>query len=688
MPSLQLTRRECLQIVGLHALTLGQPTVRAEATPAASLTPLNHFPTMVQAHMAERIRAAEKAGVDAQAALKTRADALAYLEAVRSKIQRCFGPFPQKTPLKPRITGVVEREAYHIEKVIFESRPNFLVTANLYVPKDISAPRPAVVASCGHSRNGKGEPAYQAFAQSLARQGYVVLIFDPIGQGERLQYVHIDAKTRPGVGVGEHLYAGNQQFLVGEFFGSWRAWDGIRALDYLLTRPEVDPKHVGITGNSGGGTMTTWLCGLESRWTMAAPGCFVTTFRRNFENELPADTEQCPPLCLALHLDHADFLAALAPKPVIILAKERDFFDVRGSEEAYRRLRRLYALLGAEDNIKLFVGPTAHGYTQENREAMYHWFNRATQRPDVKSEPPLTVESDDTLRCTPEGQVAQLGSRTVFSFTRERSQLLAKSRRPLAGDQLRQAVAAILRLPEAPGVPEYRILRAVGQRHYPLPHATTYAVATEHGIAAIVYRLADKGLDSRPPRDNNRAILYVAHHSSDAELRSEPLIAELLQAESKATLYTCDVRGIGESRPNTCGNDTFLLPYGSDYFYAIHALMLDAPYLGQKTLDVLRVLDWLKSAGHADVHLVGRGWGSLPAAFAALLSDSVVKVTLKNALTSYRDIAESETYHWPLSSFLPNVLQSFDLPDIYQALQAKALRQIDPWSAQADSIQR
>src|SRR5262249_21137881 len=152
---------------------------------------------------------------------------------------------------------------------------------------------------------------------------------------------------RPG--VGEHLLAGNQQFLAGESFGSWRAWDGIRALDYLLSRPEVDPKHVGITGNSGGGTMTTWLCGVDPRWAMAAPGCFVTTFRRTLENDPPADTEQCPPRALALHLDHDDFLAALAPRPIIILAKEKDFFDVRGSEEAYQRLKRLYTLLGAAD---------------------------------------------------------------------------------------------------------------------------------------------------------------------------------------------------------------------------------------------------------------------------------------------------------------------------------------------------
>src|SRR5262245_61307931 len=321
------TRRDLLQAAGLGVVgmagldLLGTPAAsaaQAQKTPA--LQPLNRFGRMVHEFFVEQVRAAERAGVKARAALKTRADAEAYVLDVRKKIRASFGPFPEKTPLKARVTGVVKRDAYDIEKVIFESRPGFLVTANLYVPRGRKLPLPGVVGSCGHSVNGKAAGPYQSFAQGLARLGYVCLIFDPIGQGERLQYGQVEKAHRPGAGVGEHLLAGNQQFLVGEFFAAWRAWDGIRALDYLLTRKEVDPKHVGITGNSGGGTMTTWLCGVEERWTMAAPSCFVTTFRRNMENELPADTEQCPPRALALGLDHADFLAALAPKPVIVLA--------------------------------------------------------------------------------------------------------------------------------------------------------------------------------------------------------------------------------------------------------------------------------------------------------------------------------------------------------------------------------
>jgi dienelactone hydrolase len=651
-----------------------------------SLKPLNRFPRMVQEYFVRNVRRIENQADARRAALKTKADAEAYVSDVREKIQQSFGPWPDKTPLKPRITGTVERDAYRIEKIIFESRPNFLVTANLYIPKGRPFPLPGVVGTCGHSAPGKMIAVYQSFAQGLARQGYVVLIYDPIGQGERLQYPDENLKSKVGVGVREHLYAGNQQFLVGEFFGSWRTWDGIRALDYLLTRDEVDPKHVGVTGNSGGGTMTTWLAGVERRWTMAAPSCFVTTFRRNTENELPADTEQCPPLALALGLDHSDFLAAMAPKPVIILAKEKDYFDARGSEEAHRRLRALYKLFGAEENAELFIGPGYHGYSQENREAMYKVFNRVTGISDTYKEPELVIENDETLWCAPKGQVCTLDSRPVYAFTKELSQELAEKRRkriPLR--QLKREIAKVLgfRGPNAfqtgKTAPEYRIMRNWRWRKYPKPHWTTYVVETEPGIQAIVYRLNEERLLSRPPEGKKRAILYISHQSSDAELRSEPLIAELIEAEPNSAVYTCDVRGIGESQPDTCNENSYLTAYGSDYFYAIHSIMLGKPYPGQRTRDIIRVLQWLKSCGHEEVHLVAKGWGTIPATFAAVLSDQVKRVTLKNALTSYSDIAESETYSWPLSSLVPNILKSFDLPDCYKALRKKNLRQIDPW---------
>jgi len=645
---------------------------------------------MVQEYFVKSVRRLEQQANQRRAALNNRADAEKYVQDVREKIQQSFGPWPEKTPLKPRITGVEERDDYKIEKIIFESRPNFLVTANLYVPKGRKFPLPGVVGTCGHSNNGKASEFYQSFSQGLAKQGYVVLIYDPIGQGERLQYPDENLKSKIGVGVREHLYAGNQQFLVGDFIGSWRAWDGIRALDYLLSRKEVDPKHIGVTGNSGGGTMTTWLCGVERRWTMGAPSCFVTTFRRNLENELPADTEQCPPRALALGLDHSDFLAAMAPKPIIILGKEKDYFDARGLEEAHSRLSRLYNLLGAKDDISHFFGPGYHGYSQENREAMYNWFNLATGVSDLQGEPELVIEKDETLYCAPRGQVCNLDSRPIYAFTKAKSQELAKKRRRnLSESALKRLIVRVLRLRNWANqeTPEYRILRNWSSRRYPMRFWTTYTVETEPGILAVVYRLSDERLMSRPPKGQRRAILYVSHQSSDAELRTEPLVKELLKAEPGSAFYSCDVRGIGESQPNTCNENSFLTAYGSDYFYAIHSIMLDRPYPGQRTYDLLRVINWLKSNGHDEVHLVAKGWGSLPATFAAVLSDEVKQVTLKNALTSYSDIAESETYAWPLSSLVPDILKSFDLPDCYQALRDKKLKQIDLYGADGKTAQ-
>jgi dienelactone hydrolase/pimeloyl-ACP methyl ester carboxylesterase len=656
---------------------LAQEPKGAGDSPPRDLPPLNRFSRMVQEYFVVRVKEAEDAALKAKAALKTKQDADAYVASVRKKIRESFGPNPERTPLNARITGTVERDTYNIEKVIFESRPGFLVTGNLYLPQGRKFPLPGVVGVCGHSANGKAAEAYQSFAQGLARQGYVIFIFDPIGQGERLQYVDAAFKPRRGIGVSEHLYAGNQQFLVGEFFGMWRAWDGIRALDYLLTREEVDPKHVGITGNSGGGTITTWLCGLEPRWTMAAPACFVTTFRRNLENELPADTEQCPPRAIAWGLDHDDFLASMAPKPVIILAKERDFFDVRGSLEAFARLKRLYTLLGAADNIQLQIGPTEHGYSQENREAMYRFFNRVTKISDAEKEPALTIEKDETLQCTPHGQVAELKSRPVFAFTTDRAMELAKARQSLKGDELKKAVTGVLQLPPAvKEPPEFRILRGLKSRSYPRPHATTYAVESEPGVFALVTRLGNQSLIARPPQDPSPALLYVSHHSADVEMREEPTIKDWLGKSPDQPFYACDLRGVGESRPDTCGSDQFLTPYGSDYFCAIHALMLDKPYLGQKTHDLLRVLDFLRASGHREVHLLAKGWGALPAAFAALLCEHITEVTLLAGLTSYQEIAESEEYSWPLSSLLPGVLARFDLPDVYREL-AKVKRKAE-----------
>lgn len=646
-----------------------------------SLPPLHRFSRMTQEWLVDQVRQAEAEGNRLRANVASPEEAAHYVASCRERAKQCFGPLPEKTPLHAKVTKVTERDTYRIENVIFQSRPGFWVTANLYVPKGLKGQSPGVIGTCGHSANGKAAEAYQYFAQGLARLGYVSLIYDPIGQGERLQYSAPGRKSKWSSGVSEHIQMGNQQTLIGEFLGTWFAWDGIRALDYLLSREEVDPNHIGVTGNSGGGTQTTWLTALESRWTMAAPACFITTFRRNAENELPADTEQCPPKALSLGMDHSDFLACLAPKPMVILAQEKDFFDVRGAEEAYDRLKKIYTAFGRPDNLKLVIGPDYHGFSKENRESMYQFFNMQTNLETRDVESQLILEKDETLWCTPRGSVADLESKTVFSFTREIAHSQKQSRgKPAAGD-LAERIRTTLKVALPTSDPDYRILRSVGNRSYPAKYYATYAIDTEPGIQAVVTMLSGESWMSRPNRNRADAILYMSHRSADQELREDKWLRDKFLASGDAVFFACDVRGIGDSQPDTCGANQFDNPYGSDYFGAAHGLMLDRPVLGQRVADCLSTIRWLESTGIKRVHLLGAGWGAIVASLAGVLSATVTRVSLKNALTSFQSVAEQEDYEWPYAMLPHGILAQFDLTDCYEALTNKGLEQVEPWGA-------
>jgi hypothetical protein len=269
---------------------------------------------------------------------------------------------------------------------------------------------------------------------------------------------------------------------------------------------------------------------------------------------------------------------------------------------------------------------------------------------------------------------------TVFSIIREQAKKMTAGRPALTGVALQRVVSTALKLPPRHGVPEYRIPRPLSGRAYPKRYAATYMVETEPDIHAVVYRFNDAPFTTRPPRGAKRAMLYVSHRSADSELRTEPLIKDAIAAEPTTALFACDVRGVGESQPVLSNRDAFSYG-GPNYFHAVNGLMFDYPVAGQRTHDLLRILDWLKDNGHDDVHVIARGWGTIPATFAAVLHVAVTQVTLKHALTSFGAIVESEEYDWPLTTLIPDVLRSFDLPDLYRELATKQLRQIEPVGA-------
>jgi len=694
MEDTKITRRTFLRDGTLAAAGLALPfgtastasvwsnvdTAKAKEVQRAAIFNEYRYGHMVQEYYVQRLREIARRRAKARSAVRTPKQVMKLRDEVRRKLRECFGPLPARTPPNARITGKVEREHYTIEKVIYESRPNYLVTANLYIPKNATGRMPAVLGTCGHSRNGKASVPYQEFSRNLARQGYVVLIYDPPSQGERIEYPDSEGAPRVSFGVHSHNMAGNQMALCGGNFALWEAWDGIRGVDYLLSRPDVDPKRIGVTGNSGGGTQTSNLNALEDRFTMSAPSCFVTRYRYNLENEEPTDAEQVFPGALAAELDMADFFVAQIPRPTILVGQINDFFDVRGLRETYEELRRLYAIIGAEKNIQLYVGPETHGYNKEARQAMYRFFNRHAGVDASPLEPDTPVEKDEVLQVTPKGQVHLLNSRRTFDFTRKAAHDLTGRRKPVAGRALAKQIVKHLALPKRTGPPHYRVMRGTTVWSNPRLRDYGFAVETEPRILALLHAIVKTGSLFYFP-EGEQATIYIPHRSA----RKEAVLGLAPQQPDTPVLFALDVRGMGQLTARTCrdSGDDFFHPYHSDYMYSNHGLMLSEPYCGRRVHDLLCVLDLFQSHGYRGVHLVGRGMGAITATFAATIHPLVKQVTLHNALISYHELTQAPRYSWPLSAMVFGILKEFDLPDCLRELAAKKkLKLVDPWDSQ------
>ncbi|MGD0125418.1 MAG: acetylxylan esterase [Terriglobia bacterium] len=338
------------------------------------------------------------------AKIHTLSEAKARQAWVRAKILELLGGLPDyKGPLNARVTGRIERPRYTIEKVIFESLPQFYVTADLYLPRE-SGKHPGVLIPMGHWEQGK--LAAQPIAANLAMKGFVALAYDPVGQGERQQAYdrRIEASLIGGA-TDQHFQAGAQSILAGENFARYRIWDGMRALDYLVSRPEVDRDKLGATGCSGGGTLTTYIAALDPRIKVAAPACYINSWRQLFAGPI-GDSEQSFPFFLSSGLDVADYIELFAPKPWLINSTVGDFFPIEGARHAYQEALDWYRIYSAEERIRWAIGPGPHGTPLEIREAIYQWMIRWLKdgRGNFREEP-VELALDSDLLATPSGQV-------------------------------------------------------------------------------------------------------------------------------------------------------------------------------------------------------------------------------------------------------------------------------------------
>ncbi|NWG13749.1 MAG: acetylxylan esterase [Acidobacteria bacterium] len=328
---------------------------------------------------------------------------------LRGKLLDMIGGLPAvKTPLNARVTGTIQISGYRLEKVIFESIPGFHVTAHMYVPDSPSGRLPAVLVSCGHSANGK--IYYQYICHRLAKAGYVVFCWDPVGQGERSQFWDAEARrSRYNLVCGEHAVLGNLAYLAGTNLARWEIWDGIRALDYLLTRPEVDPGRVSITGTSGGGFQASHIAALDERIRVAAPSCYISALPMRMSNRIFADPDSDPEQDLyrmvADGVDHPGLLLLVYPRPLFLAAAVEDFFPIEGTRKSFREVKAFYREFGHSDRMDMVEGYHRHQYSPGNLKAAFDFMNRHNNIPPLPALPEDDKLDDVLLLCTRSGQV-------------------------------------------------------------------------------------------------------------------------------------------------------------------------------------------------------------------------------------------------------------------------------------------
>jgi len=602
-----------------------------------------YLTAMAQRHWLER--RAQIRAMDSPAAVERRQ---AY---IRETVAASIGGFPERTPLAARITGTFERDGYRVEKLIFESMPGFPVTANVYVPSGRSGPFPAVLGTAGHTDDGKAGELYQRGWIEMARRGMIVLAFDPPGQGERSQYWDGGArKSRVGIGTREHTMAGLQCLVTGTNIARYEIWDGIRAVDYLLTRTDVDAKRLAVAGNSGGGTQAAYLAVLEPRLAAAAPSCYLTSWESMWMKLGPQDSEQNFHGFISSGLDFGDFLIAFAPKPIKMMTAMQDFFPIEGARATFREAAEVFALAGARNQVDMFEFDDKHGWSKPRREATYRWFERALHgREDDGREAESKVETGTALQVTRTGQVSTEGGEveTVQSLNAKLAADLHARRAALTpGADLAGLVTRRLAVAKWTASPKVESMGEVGRDGYRIERLL---FQTEPGISVPGLLF----LPARPAKAGSATLWLDPRGKAVGADTGGPIEKRVLAGE---TILAIDVRGWGESAAPKA-YQTFMRAY-----------LLGRSMMGLQVGDVLSAASYLRTR-YPEVRVHGRqAAGGALALYAGVLDPKVAMVSTGEPVPSYLEIARMKEHNGVMDLLIHGVLADFDVPDLIAAL--------------------
>ncbi len=605
--------------------------------------------------------------------IRTEQDLLAVQKELEQHLLAMLGGLPSdRSPLHPRITGTIPMDGFRIEKLIFESLPGVYVTALVYVPEDGNKTHPAILVPSGHAANGKVH--YQALCQRLVQRGYVVISWDPVGQGERSQFWDAKAgKSRYNLICAEHAVLGNLAYLAGTNLARWEIWDGIRAVDYLLTRPEVDPQRISITGTSGGGFQAAHIAALDHRIKVAAPSCYISALPMRIYNRIFNDPDSDPEQDLygmiSNHVDNAGLLLMMYPRPVFVAVAVLDFFPIEGAHRTVREVTELYSKFHHPDRIGMAEGYHGHEFSAENQEAAMEFLDHFNGQPARQGLARVKELDEKTLQCTRTGQAmldfenARSLMDVIREYYTEHKALPAKTLKQLYESELYPRIntwsVAEFR-GEIPGQEEIR-WETRGSSQFENVTIEKYLLHHSRYLKLPLLYIHKNGSGPRP------VLLWIGKNGKAAAEDWPTLVKQL---DAGYDIVSIDPRGMGETRMSYKAaspddpalalldfDQAYLSPVSgvlADYVY--NSMLTGRPYFLQMIEDVEIATRFFKAKINPRAQMSVTGTDSAYT-LASAISETLPSIKLLSppgvSIIKWSELVNLKTELWPIQYLLP-----------------------------------
>ena len=621
------------------------------------------------------------------AQLKSKEDWIKRQSIVAEKINNILGPFPEKTPLNAEVTGVIQKGDYRIEKIIYQSMPGFYVTGCMYIPNRINNKVPAILNVIGHDQEAFRAPLYQTINSNLAKKGMIVFAIDPPGQGEHVQYYDSTVQfSSVGYTVIEHCYFGNQCFVSGISAAKFFIWDGIRAIDYLISRKEVDASKIGVTGFSGGGTITSYIGAVDNRVSVSIPCSWSNASRRQIETKGAFDAESVLMHSVKDGITYEDLLELRAPKPTMLTFTSRDqYLSLQGARDAFHEARKSYQAFGKEENIVLVEDDFKHWMTPKIRSAIYAFFQKHFGLDVDSTELAVDVLPQQELNVTPTGQAfTSKGGKLIFDISKEQSEKLIRrldESRQNNPNHLKDVIASA---------------KSISGYHAPSeikPKAFINGRYKRDGYTIELLGL--KGEDGNYPvpvllftpattRKKHPAIIYLHPEGKSRDAQPGGYIEHLVR--KGYVVIAADPIGIGETQQTA----------GRGLIDGYLGVLTGRSVVGIQAGDIVRAVNFLKSVDYVDkdkISAVAIDKLCLPLIHAASFDTSIQNVVLVGPLASFSSVALNKYYRMGVTKNenggvehpfevnfswgVAGALKGYDLPDLVASIAPRQIVMAD-----------